>query len=241
MRRNLVLGALALSAAALIAGCFAQTGAHAGVDAPVVFSEEPTLVVVEPGVWVVRDYDYAVYYVDDYYWVYRDDVWHRSQSYDGGWATVEVSSVPRLIVSRDQHAYVHYRGAPNAPTRKPPRAGGDDHDLRERADDQRAVPPAREQDKEPRPPEHPDDRHDSPPGRDKKDDPRPAEHPGDRAAPPKHDDRSGVNPADGHGDKRDSIKPEEHEKRDEKKRDDKGKPDKDNHKRAEKKDERDKK
>ena len=214
MRRNLVLGALALSAAALIAGCFAQTGAHAGVDAPVVFSEEPTLVVVEPDVWVVRDYDYAVYYVDDYYWVYRDDVWHRSRSYDGGWATVEVSIVPTRIVSRDQHAYVHYRGAPNAPTRKPPRPGGDDHDLRERADDHRAVPPAREQEKEPRPPEHPDDRPDSPPGRD---------------------------PADGHGDKRDSLKPEEHEKRDEKKRDDNGKPDKDNDKRAEKKDERDKK
>ncbi|HEY5376195.1 MAG TPA: hypothetical protein VIK01_21085, partial [Polyangiaceae bacterium] len=69
MRSKLVVGALALGAAGLIAGCFAQAGAYAEVDAPLVFSEEPTLVVVGPDVWVVRDYDYSVYYVDDYYWV----------------------------------------------------------------------------------------------------------------------------------------------------------------------------
>src|SRR5688500_10264289 len=128
MKSKLVLGSLAFSAAALVAGCYGHAGAHAEVDTPVVFHEEPTLVVVEPGIWVVRDYDYAVYYVDDYYWVYRDDRWYRSRTYDRGWVTVEVSFIPRAIVRRDHHVYVRYRGGPNAQTRKAPREPGHDRD-----------------------------------------------------------------------------------------------------------------
>ena len=90
-------------------------------DAPVTFTETPTLVTVDPDVWVVRDSDVPVYYVDNYYWVYRANVWHRSRSYDGGWARVEASVVPRTIVSRNHGAYVHYRGGANAPTRPAPR------------------------------------------------------------------------------------------------------------------------
>ena len=105
-------------------GCVAhaQATGYSEADAPVVFSEEPTLVAVEPDVWVVRDYDYAVYYVDDYYWVYRGDVWHRSRTYEGGWTTVEVNVVPVTIVRRDHHAYVHYHGVANAQVRAAPRA-----------------------------------------------------------------------------------------------------------------------
>ena len=99
MHNKLHIGTLALGAATLVAGCFGHAAAYGEVDAPVVFAEEPTLVVVDPGVWVVRDYDYPVYYVDDYYWVYRDDVWERSRAYDGGWARVDVNIVPRVIVS----------------------------------------------------------------------------------------------------------------------------------------------
>ena len=93
----------------------------AETDAPVTFTETPTLVTVDPDVWVVRDSDVPVYYVDNYYWVYRANVWHRSRSYDGGWARVEASVVPRTIVSRNHGAYVHYRGAANAATRPAPR------------------------------------------------------------------------------------------------------------------------
>jgi hypothetical protein len=156
MKSKLFIGTLALGAAALVAGCVAhaQAGGYVEGDAPVVFSGEPTLVVVEPDVWVVRDYDYAVYYVDGYYWVYRGDVWHRSPTYDSGWTTVEVNVVPRVIVSRDHHTYVHYVGAANAQTRKAPRAAGapNDRDRSQHADD-----------KAPRPPERADERREGPP------------------------------------------------------------------------------
>jgi hypothetical protein len=172
MRSKLLIGTLALGAAALVSGCVAH--AYGEADAPVAFSAEPTLVVVEPDVWVVRDYDYAVYYVDGYYWVYRGDVWYRSPTYERGWTTVEVNVVPRVIVSRDHHAYVHYHGAADAQTRKAPReraavapAGDKDKGARspDRADDRHDGPPG--QDKGARSPERADDRHDGPPGQDK--------------------------------------------------------------------------
>ncbi len=85
---------------------------------PVVFVDPPVLVTVEPGVWVVQDSDYPVYQVDDYYWVYRGNVWYRSQSYSGGWAVADVGIVPPTIAHRDHAMYVHYRGAPNAVRRQ---------------------------------------------------------------------------------------------------------------------------
>ncbi len=217
MRNKLLLSSLTVGAAALLTagtGCFghAEAGAHTEIDAPVVFEEEPTLVVVEPNVWVVRDYDYAVYYVDGYYWVYRDDGWRRSRAYDRGWMTVEVSFVPRIIVSRDHHTYVHYHGPSNAPIRRAPRerdVGPDDHARAERSDDHRAARPHRDNDNAtprppqhdstPRPPQHDDAPRppapDSVPRPDHDNAPRPADHVGDRhQAPPGHGARPDVSP-----------------------------------------------
>jgi hypothetical protein len=109
------------AAAALDAGCVAraQMGASADVQ-PVVFTERPTLVEVVAGVWVVRDYDYAVYYVDGSYWAFKDDVWYRSPAYDHGWVVAEVNLVPVTIVHRDHHAYIHFHGDARAETRMAP-------------------------------------------------------------------------------------------------------------------------
>jgi hypothetical protein len=128
MRTKKLIGAIAFIAgtAAFGVGCMAHgsAGAYAEVDAPVVFVDPPTLVLVDSDVWVVRDYDYPVYYYSDFYWVYRDDVWYRSHAYDGGWARVEVNVVPALIVRRDHRAYVHYHGSASAQTRVGVRGGG---------------------------------------------------------------------------------------------------------------------
>jgi hypothetical protein len=231
MHDKLVFGSVALSAAVLIGGCVGRAGGYAEVDAPVVFTAEPTLVLVEPGIWVVRDYDYSVYYVDDYYWVYRDDVWYRSRTYDGGWATVEVSTVPRPIFSRDHRAYVHYHGGPSAPARSAPHERGNDRGRPARVDEHRDQPDRR-RDEVPRGPERADDRHDAPHDR------RPDEdHAGDRhAAQPPHDDGRG---ADSHGDQQgrpDNGKREDHEKADDGKRDEKRKQNNDHQQRGDKND-----
>src|SRR4051812_14624454 len=121
MKSEQLIGVLAVigATAAFNGGCVAhaQAGGYAEADAPVVFAEPPTLVSVDADVWVVRDYDYSVYYVSDSYWVYRNSTWYRAQSYDHGWVKVEVSVVPAIIVQRDHHAYVHYKGDAMARTR----------------------------------------------------------------------------------------------------------------------------
>jgi hypothetical protein len=130
MRSEQLISAVALIGATVIfnVGCVAHArgsaSAHAEVAAPVVFVEPPTLVQVDSDVWVVRDHDQAVYYVDGYYWVHRDGVWHRSTTYEGGWATVTVSAVPTVIARRDHRAYVRFRGTASARTRTAPRERG---------------------------------------------------------------------------------------------------------------------
>jgi hypothetical protein len=125
MKKEHLVCLLALTAATTLAdvGCAVRAGAYAQVGAPVTFVAEPTLVAVDADVWVVRDYDYAVYYVSDNYWVLRDGVWYRSASYDEGWTKVEVTVVPAVIVHRDHKLFVHYRGEANAKTRPGPKAG----------------------------------------------------------------------------------------------------------------------
>jgi hypothetical protein len=88
----------------------------------VVYEEDPTLVSVEPDVWVIRDADQPVYYVDNYYWRYDYDrtAWYRSPSYAGGWSYVQVDVVPRRIVGRDHRHYMHYRGEGAARTQPAP-------------------------------------------------------------------------------------------------------------------------
>ena len=143
-------------------GCVAEArgsataSAEAEVDAPVVFVEPPTLVELDADVWVVRDYDYPVYYSGDYYFVYRDNVWYRSRYYDRGWAVIEVAAVPTVVVHRDHHAFVHFHGSANARTRVAARGyAGDSH----RGSHERAA-------EEPHrgPPEHAARQHRGPPG-----------------------------------------------------------------------------
>jgi hypothetical protein len=129
--QRLINGALALLGSVVItSGCTAHARgtAYTEAEAPVVTVDNPTLVEVDTGVWVIRDYDEPVYFVSDDYWVYRHNAWYRSHGYDGGWVVVEATVVPSVIVHRDHRVYVHYRGAAAAQTRAAPRRQRDsDH------------------------------------------------------------------------------------------------------------------
>ncbi len=72
------------------------------------YVETPSMVLVEPGVYVVADYDRPVFYNDGFYWLYTDGYWMRSYSYSGGFARVR--SVPYGVrrIHRP-YAYVRYR------------------------------------------------------------------------------------------------------------------------------------
>lgn len=105
--RRIILCALVLSAA-LAGGC-AGSGSvyYSGSGTLTATTVAPDLVYVSPGVQVVADYDYPVFYADNYYWRFDNGAWYRSSWYTGGWA---YATPPRAVLSIDRpYAYRHYR------------------------------------------------------------------------------------------------------------------------------------
>ena len=108
-RLSSILVALALG------GCFATVGEDGRVGGEAVFSLRlpevlPPLVVVQPGVSVVRDWDDEVFYADGYYWARQDRTWYRTHDHRGGWGRVEARQVPGAIAQSPPGRYRHYRG-----------------------------------------------------------------------------------------------------------------------------------
>jgi hypothetical protein len=106
-----------LFVAVAMTGCYATVaedgrgsgggGAYLSLNLP---RELPPLVVVEPGVSVVGDFDDEVFFVDGYYWVRQDRSWYRTRDHRGGWGRMDARQVPRSIVQYPPGRYRHYRG-----------------------------------------------------------------------------------------------------------------------------------
>jgi hypothetical protein len=102
---KLVGSACAWLAAAMLAGCAGETQYVGDVHVT-----SPELVTIQPGVEVIADADDPLFYTDGYYWLYRDGVWLRSDSYNTGFARVTPDLVPgHLRELREPEAYAHYR------------------------------------------------------------------------------------------------------------------------------------
>ena len=101
--RSLFFAAALLAATAT--GCYteADVGYSAGYAAPA-----PALVEVEPGVQVISDYDYPVFYSDGFYWRWDGGAWYRSSRWDRGWI-VDYNVPVRVRGIRNPGGYVHYR------------------------------------------------------------------------------------------------------------------------------------
>ncbi len=105
--RRIILGVLVMSAA-LAGGCTGSgTAYYGGGGTLTATTVAPDLVYVSPGVQVVADYDYPVFYADNYYWRFDNGHWYRSSWYTGGW----VYATPPYTVARIDrpYAYRHYR------------------------------------------------------------------------------------------------------------------------------------
>jgi hypothetical protein len=80
----------------------------------------PQMEVVAPGVQVISDYDYPVFYSDGYYWRNDGGLWYRSGFYNRGWAvSYGVPVGIRGIGHPEMYAHYHggfygggYRGGP---------------------------------------------------------------------------------------------------------------------------------
>jgi hypothetical protein len=72
----------------------------------------PQMEYVSPGVQVISDNDYPVFYSDGFYWRYDGGAWYRSGYYNRGWGVAYNVPVGVRGIGRPE-AYVHYRGGFN--------------------------------------------------------------------------------------------------------------------------------
>nr|HEX4312966.1 hypothetical protein [Kofleriaceae bacterium] len=110
MRKLLLLAALASS---VLGGCYVEDGYSAGPAyasaAPAGYSD-PEMVAVSPGVQVVYDYDYPVFFNAGFYWRYDGGTWYSSRYHTGGWAARR--DVPYEVRGiHNPEGYRHYRPA----------------------------------------------------------------------------------------------------------------------------------
>ena len=109
MTRNLVACSLAAALAAS-SGCYSDATVSATPSYGYV-GTNPSLEVVAPGVQVVDDLDYPVFYADNSYWLYDDGFWYNSPYWWGGWAGVGVVGVPFAVRGiRHPFAFSHFHG-----------------------------------------------------------------------------------------------------------------------------------
>jgi len=121
-RMSLLAGIVMMGLGMSALGCYAEAGTYVETDNAVVYDASPTLVAVEPGIWVVSRQPTAVYYVNDAYWTYRGNTWYRSSAYNDGWISVDMNVVPVTIIHRDSTRYVYYNPPHGVATRPlPPR------------------------------------------------------------------------------------------------------------------------
>jgi len=96
----------------MLLGALAATGCYSE-EPGVAYSASygyagPDMAYVAPGVQVIADYDYPVFFSDGFYWRYDAGYWYRSPYYDRGW--IGVRDVPYGIRGvRDPWIYSHYR------------------------------------------------------------------------------------------------------------------------------------
>lgn len=102
-----------LPAVMLVVGLGAGVGCYSG-EAEVGYTATystpaPALAYVSPGVSVVYDYDYPVFYADGFYWRNYGGYWYRSTYWNRGWAVSGSVPVAVRSINRPQ-AFTHYRG-----------------------------------------------------------------------------------------------------------------------------------
>lgn len=93
----------------------AQVNLQVTVPVPTIrFEAPPPLVVVQPGVQVVEDFDEEVFVLDGVYWVRRDKGWFKANGHSGGWVRAEP---PRVLVAMPPGQYRKYKKAMRADDR----------------------------------------------------------------------------------------------------------------------------
>jgi hypothetical protein len=105
MLRTILISALFATAAA---GCYSEEPDVAYGGGGDTYAA-PGLVEVSPGVDVIADYDYPVFYSDGFYWRYDGGIWYQSGFYNRGWGVAY--NVPYGVRGiHNPNGYAHWHG-----------------------------------------------------------------------------------------------------------------------------------
>lgn len=108
--------ALALALPLLPQPARAQVRAQLRIDLPI----SPRLVVIQPGVQVVPEYQDEVFHQGGWYWLRRDGRWYRAQSPRAAFVMVEPRVVPRVLVTLAPGSYRNWQPVEAPPPPPPP-------------------------------------------------------------------------------------------------------------------------
>ena len=106
-----ILGAmkkLMLAALAAIVLSPSSAPAQVAVQIQVGIPANPPMVVVQPGIQVVENWNEEVFFTGGYYWVRRDGYWYRAPSPRATWVYVEPYRVPPGLTRLPPGHYRHY-------------------------------------------------------------------------------------------------------------------------------------
>jgi hypothetical protein len=96
-----IIFSIALAAAPFVVSCAGEVAYSADVATP------PVTENVEGVQVVAADYDYPVFYQDNFYWRLDGGAWYRSNSYSGGWARAEAPERLRRVDRPERFAHYH--------------------------------------------------------------------------------------------------------------------------------------
>ena len=102
---------LALALALVLSLLPAAVRAQVDVNIRLGLPAAPPLVVVQPGVQVVENYQEEVFFTNGWYWVRRDDRWWRARTPRATFVYVEPRRVPVAIYRLPPGHYKHWRKA----------------------------------------------------------------------------------------------------------------------------------
>ena len=109
-----------LSLAALLLLCPQSARAQVSVHIDLGLPPVPRLVVVEPGIQVVEDFDEEVFFYRGWYWCRRPNGWYRSRSPRAHFYIIESHRVPPPLLHRPEGHYRHWRhDRPHPPMPRP--------------------------------------------------------------------------------------------------------------------------
>ncbi|HYS82891.1 MAG TPA: hypothetical protein VEM76_19460 [Anaeromyxobacteraceae bacterium] len=86
----------------------AAARAQVGVNIQLGLPAAPPMVVIQPGVQVVENYDEEVFFSGGWYWVRRDGRWWRARQPRAAFVYVEPRRVPPAIVRLPPGQYRHW-------------------------------------------------------------------------------------------------------------------------------------